>query len=824
MSGRIMNQDENPAGMMRLVQVQTSPTRASTPNKTTKWSTATRLIACVALGVATLTTFWPVLHANFINFDDGEYVLQNPHVATGLTPRNIVWAFTASYASNWHPLTWISHMLDVQMFGLDPTAHHAVNLLLHIANTTILFLLLLRLTEAPWPSLAVAGLFALHPLHVESVAWVAERKDLLSTLFFLLTIWAYAMYVEATEGARPPEPGGIGEDVAATQSLRSAGTRPYRFALVFFALGLMSKPMLVTLPFVLLLLDYWPLCRIKPEPTGSSARLLLLKEKIPFLLLAVVSCLVTFFVQSRAHSVKLFLPMTLRLENAVVSYVAYLSKTVWPARLCVFYPHPDTRYGLSHLDPAHPASEQWPAWTILVAAAGLLAVSFLAFRWRKSRPWVFTGWFWYLGTLVPVIGVVQVGMQRMADRYTYIPLIGIFLSLAWSGDFYAQNLRQARLVSSSLAAAVLLACGLAAHTQAGYWHDDEVLFEHALTVTTNNAVAESHVGAALANRGRLDLAEQKFKIALADDPFFYFAHSALGSLYEAEGHPEQSMQEYRRTLELRPWDEFAHLHLAGVLHKLGRDEDAIAEYKKNVQANPDSVEGNYQLGAMLLDRGELADANYYLSKAVELKPDHVDALLCLADLRTRQGKLPGAEAALEALVKIYPTNAELRINLASLLWQGGQRTEALKQYARAVYLRPGEPIGHFDLAIAHAGSGEYQQATKELEEAIRLKPDYPEALSELAWLLATNPHPDKRNGKRALELARRSLELAGAADQVRTWAALDVACAENGQFRDATTAAQKAKDLATRQGKTDLAQAAEERLLLYQAGRPYHLP
>ena len=330
-------------------------------------SSAFRLLLCLVLGVATLVTFWPVLHSGFINHDDGEYVVDNPHVATGLTARNVVWAFTTGHSCNWHPLTWLSHMLDVQVFGLSPAGHHAVNLLLHIANAVVLLFLLLRLTSALWPSFAVAALFALHPLHVESVAWVAERKDVLSTLFFLLTLLAYAKYVEGQrslserldEAARPTE-----NTRSAARPQNRQPQRYYRMALVLFVLGLMSKPMLVTLPFVLLLLDYWPLGRVghTAEKIHLRAMLPLLKEKVPFLVLAMASALMTLVAQTQGHAVRAFLPASLRLENAAVSYVTYLGKTAWPTHLSIFYPHPNTRYLLPQKDPWHPASEQWPVW------------------------------------------------------------------------------------------------------------------------------------------------------------------------------------------------------------------------------------------------------------------------------------------------------------------------------------------------------------------------------------------------------------------------------------------------------------------------------
>jgi len=452
----------------------------------------------------------------------------------------------------------------------------------------------------------------------------------------------------------------------------------------------------------------------------------------------------------------------------------------------------------------------------------LVAVSCGVLRCRRRAPWLHTGWFWYLGTLVPVIGIVQVGMQGLADRYTYIPLIGIFIGVVWTAGAWLERGKVARLILESTTAIVLLGCGLTAHRQASYWHDDLTLFRHALAVTSNNAVAECHVGAGLAKEGKLDAAQAHFNAALADDPYFYQAYSSLGSLFEIQGKSDLAIEQYRTTLKMRPWDEFARVHLAALLAKLGRSDEALAEYKQNLRFNPGSVEGNYQLGSMLTDRGELDTAAAFLAKAVDLKPSHVDALLCLSDVRLKQGKLSEAERALEEVVRLYPTNFELRINFAGLLWERGKAAEALAQYSKAVRLAPGAPIGHYNLAVAYAGQGRVDEAAKEFEEAIRLKPDYVEALSELAWLLATNPRAEARDGARALTLARRALEL-GADKQARTWAALDVALAETGQFPEAIHAAEKAKDIAATQRQTNVATAAEARLLLYKNRQPFRL-
>src|SRR6266545_2204624 len=406
-------------------QIQAS-WKTSSPAKRT-------ILTCLLVGGITLATFWPVTRHDFIYYDDPDYVTENPYVQTGLNWQSVVWAFTTGHSGNWHPVTWLSHMLDCQVFGLKPGYHHLTNVLFHAANTLLLFLVLERMTAAFWRSAFVATLFALHPLHVESVAWVAERKDLLSTFFGLLTLWAYARYCKESK-ARGPRAKVF-----------------YGFALLLFALGLMSKPMLVTWPFVLLLLDFWPLRRLCYQPGGRFGRdfLRLVREKVPFFCLVTISSIVTFLVQDRRGYVMTVggVSLALRLVNALVSYVKYLGKTVWPAGLAIFYPHPEIRY---------PASDQWPLWQIVAGALLLTLISAFAVLRLKRQPWLATGWLWYLGTLVPVIGIVQVGAQAMADRYSYVPLIGVFICLVWGiADVLApRRLGRPALAAMGLAATV----------------------------------------------------------------------------------------------------------------------------------------------------------------------------------------------------------------------------------------------------------------------------------------------------------------------------------------------------------------------------------
>jgi tetratricopeptide (TPR) repeat protein len=484
------------------------------------------------LAVVTLAAYWPALNSEFIRLDDGAYVVRNPQVREGLTWGNAAWAFRTGIQGNWHPLTWLSHMLDVELFGLWAGGHHLVNLLFHVLNSLLLFLWLRRATGALWRSAVVGALFALHPLHVESVAWVSERKDVLSTFFFLLMLWAYLRYAGA-RATSPPTP------------------HPalwYSLTLLLFVLGLLSKPMLVTAPFVLLLLDRWPL-----ERAVGLRRLLW--EKAPMFCLSLVSSLVTYRVQSEARTTVLRLPIGVRLDNAVVSYAKYLAKTFWPAHLAVYYPHPDLAY---------PKSHQWPGWQIGLAAALLLAMSVCALARRRRAPWLAVGWFWYLGTLVPVIGLVQVGLQGMADRYTYIPLIGVFIAAVWGAAELAGRLTpqspaadgQSRLagrrVAAVLAALALVACAGITRKQTGYWRTNLRLFQHALEVTPRNALAQFHVGSELGFQGQFALAKAHFEAAVEADPTFVQPYFSLGLILDAQGKPEQAVTNFLQVIKLSP--------------------------------------------------------------------------------------------------------------------------------------------------------------------------------------------------------------------------------------------------------------------------------
>lgn len=511
-----------------------------------------------------MLVFWPLLDCGFINYDDPDYVTANENVRQGLTFAGVKWAFHASFASNWHPFTWLSHMLDWQIHGGKASGHHLTSLLFHAANTVLLFFLLLRMTQAKWRSAFVAALFAWHPLHVESVAWVSERKDVLSTFFFCLTLLSYTSYVRE-------------------KASRGKAAGRYCCTLMFFAAGLLSKPMLVTLPFLLLLLDYWPLHRFtapgsnqgKGTPAGLRMKIIpgLLAEKIPFLLLSAASCFVTYIVQKEWGAVSLTLSLGARCANAIVSYVRYIGKMFWPDNLSILYPLPD----------------QWPGEVVLVSALVIAGVSAFSmwgmFRW----PVIFTGWFWFVGTLVPVIGIVQVGMQAMANRYSYVPYIGLFITITWlTGDVLTRA--RLRWLPAGLAALVLAACIVITRLELPHWKDSITLFSQALSVTKDNPVVHDNLGCALMDAGRKQEAWPHFYEAVRLAPRFANPANNLGAFLAEEGKVDEAIHYLNIARELNPKFAKAHAKLGWVMAAVGRFEEAKTYYQEAIRLMPDNAE------------------------------------------------------------------------------------------------------------------------------------------------------------------------------------------------------------------------------------------
>jgi tetratricopeptide (TPR) repeat protein len=551
---------------------------------------ATLVLICATLAILVIAVYWQAGSYQFLNLDDNVYVSENTHVAKGLTGPNIVWAFTSVEASNWHPLTWLSHMADVQLFGMNPRGHHLANVAIHAVSTLILFLLLFRLTGAPWPSSFVAAMFALHPLHVESVAWVAERKDVLSALFWSVTLLLYAEYV------------------ARRQVLW------YLLALFAFALGLMAKPMLVTLPLVMLLIDCWPLGRLSAEhgPRHAFAKALpLLSEKIPFLVCASGSAIITIYAQNKGGSIASLAsaPFKLRVENALIAYITYIGKIVWPQGLAINYPLP----------------LNIPLWQAGGALAVLLLVSAAAIRARRSHPYLAIGWFWYLITLVPVIGIVQVGSQALADRYSYIPATGLFIMAAWGVPVLFKGWRHRRAMLAALAGTVIITAALLTRQQLGYWRNDFTLYQHSLRITAGNFLIHNNLGFAFQAAGNLDAAIPEYKKSIAINPYYKNAHNNLGVALDKAGFQDDAIAEFRLALQIDPDYSEANLNLGGAFANKGYLNDAIQVFEQMVRRKPQNPEAHYNLGLALGLKGNQEGAIREYRETIRIKPDHDQA-------------------------------------------------------------------------------------------------------------------------------------------------------------------------------------------------------
>ncbi len=612
---------------------------------------------CLLLALITVLAYSPVRNAASLVFDDPDYI-GNSHVQAGLTSAGVKWAFTTFHASNWHPLTWLSHMLDASLFGPDAGAQHCVNVLFHAANSVLLFLLLLRMTNKLWPAAFVAALFAWHPLRVESVAWISERKDVLSTFFGLLTLLAYAKYVEKS----------------AVRSPQSRGW--YAWTLIAFALSLMAKPMLVTLPFVMLLLDFWPLGRFGHQVRNPKSSALIL-EKIPFLALTIASCVVTFLAQRAEAVVSLEQrPFGVRLENALVAYVEYLGKTIWPAHLAVIYPLPN----------------QIPVWQSAGAAVILVAISAFAWLARKRAPYLVIGWLWFLGTLVPVIGLVQVGGQALADRYTYIPLIGVFVAVAYGAADLAARFRISTATISAITALVLAASLVVTEYQLRFWQNSVALFSRALAVTKDNAIAHINLGVALEQElgDQWGVAAAEYRKAIAIEPRRFQAHTDLANLLSTKGSHEEALKEYQEALRLNPNDPPTHMNFGMLLVDQGRFDDAAREYAEAARLAPDDPRPIYQMGKASLRQGQSAEAVKHFRDALTIERSDYQTLTWLAR----------ALAADE--------NDSVR-----------NPTEAVSLAEQANELTGGEqPFVMDTLAIAYAAAGRFKDAQDTVQKAI----------------------------------------------------------------------------------------------------------
>jgi len=623
-----------------------------------------------ALALLTLACFANALPRTFVNYDDDVYITDNAHVKNGLAPAELGWALTTFHAANWHPATWISHMFDVQLFGLDARKHHLVNLLLHAANAAILFLLLARMTGAAWCSAFAAALFAIHPLHVESFAWIAERKDVLSTLLWLLTTAAWLRY------------------------LRLKTAAAYVPVTLLYALGLMAKPMLVTLPFTLLLLDVWPLRRLALSGKASrSDWTRLVREKAPLFALSAASCVVTSIAQGRGGAVQDLMryPLEGRIANAFVAYAAYLGKTVWPSGLAVFYPY--RPFELS----------SWPVLGAVLAVAGATA---LALAFKRRAPYVAFGWFWYVGTLVPVIGLVQVGGQSMADRYTYVPLIGLFVAVAWGWADAFGRTAVVRTIGVAAACAWLVALSAASQLQLGTWADRKTLFRHAAAVTTDNCLAHEKLGVTLLDEGDIAGAITHLNEAIRILPGYPDAHYNLGLAMVRQGRPADAVEEFKQVIQLDPTSAIAHNNLGGAYIQLGRLDAALEEINAAIRIDPASREAHFNLANLLAQTGRDADAVEAYAKALGGGSDDAEALDRLALALTRLERWPEAVERFRQELRLRPRAPEVHNSLGIALARMGRMSEALAAFREAVRLAPGYEEAADNVRRAEAALGQ----------------------------------------------------------------------------------------------------------------------
>ena len=665
-------------------------------------------LICLGLAVAIAVVYGPVRGFEFVEMDDPAYVRDNGAIQNGLNWPAVQWAFTSGHCSNWHPLTWLSHTVDWNLFGNNPAGHHLVAVLFHMANTLLLFCILKKMTSAIWRSAFVAALFGLHPLHVESVAWISERKDVLSTFFWMLTMWAYVRYAEMRAGGqvRKRESGS-----SPSRSLSHFLTF-YSLALLFFALGLMCKSMLVTLPFVLLLLDFWPLRR------AMSGKLLL--EKIPFFLLTVLSSTATYLAQNKGGAVASLHKLALgpRVANAFISYAAYIKNFLWPKNLAPLYPHPG----------------QWPASYVAVSIMVLLLMTAIIFWQRARRPFLAVGWLWFLGTLVPVIGLVQIGVHAYADRYTYVPLIGLCIMVAWGVPELIARWPGRKLFLTVSTTAVLIACMVLTRKQISYWQNTGTLFAHELEAAAENEIAHDTLGYFLARQGKIDEAIAHYRRALQLNSDYTVAHNNLAFAYSQQHRLDEAIAEYTMSLQRKPDDAQVENNLATAYADQAKWDNALLHYAKAAGIDPQNAEAHYNWALALSRIGKLDDAIQHYNEAIRIRPDYADAHGNLGNLLLRQGKIAEAREQYLISLKWKPNDVTAHNNLGSTYIRENKFAEAITSYREALRCNPASLQAHFNLGLALSRIGQRDAAAAEFQEALRLKPDFAEARQQLNQL------------------------------------------------------------------------------------------
>ncbi len=726
------------------------------------------IVAALIITTLTLSAFWEVRHNDFVNYDDNVFIYDNPWVKSGVSIPGIRWAFTNTYGSNWHPLTWLSHMTDCHLYGLNPRGHHLGNLGIHLLSSLLLFAALYNMTGSYFPSLATAVLFAVHPLHVESVAWAAERKDVLCAFFWMLTMLAYHHYT------------------------KKPGIRRYIPVATAFCLGLLAKPMIVTLPFVLLLLDYWPLRRFPVSSSGyndgrsnaaSGSRSVVpiistgfeqlwpvIRDKIPFIVLSAIVSIITYYAQDTAGAVMTLETLSIfeRFGNALVSYCQYLWKMVYPINLIVLYPLADRHLSIAR---------------VVFAGCVLLGITFVAIRNARRRPQLIVGWLWYVGTLLPVIGIIQVGIQSFADRYTYIPLVGIFIMIGWSLPPLHRTQRRVRMLLLVMSAALSIVLVAITRRQVSHWKNSKSLFTHALRFSTN-----SHI-----------------------------AHNNLGIALSLEGKHTEAVKHFREAVKIKPDYTAGRRHLGTLLASLGDTTAGIRHLETAVALDPEYTNARYDLGIVHGHSGNIDVARQHLSRVMTDRPNHPQAAFQLGKLLVDHGQFAEAIPFLESAIRITRNHAAAYSQLGKAMQRTGQIENAIHSYQEALDISPNLIDAHENLAHLLAGKKMYDRAIFHYREGLRIVPDRITCLNGLAWLLATRENRSSEDTNQAVKVAERAATVTGNTN----FAILDTlaaAYAANGQYQPAAEYAANALALAQSSAAKDAVIAElRDRLASYRA-------
>jgi tetratricopeptide (TPR) repeat protein len=704
---------------------------------------------CLLLALAVLFVFGQTLRFGFVNLDDNLYVYDNPKVTAGLTAQGVAWVFTHAECNFYHPLTMISLMLDYQFHQLNAGGYHLTNILIHTTSAILLFLILRQTTGAFWRSAFVAAVFAIHPLRVESVAWVSERKDVLGTFFFVLTLGAYFRFVRQAD---------------------SLGR--YGLVVVLFAVGLLCKPTAVTLPFLLLLLDFWPLHRLAWPGTirGFAIPRRLILEKIPLLAMAAAACVEAYVAQGTSVTSIAQLPLLARFGNVFISYAAYLRQTLWPAGLVVYYPY------------AEKGNLLWEgglAFLLLSCITGAILSQ------GQKRPWLLVGWLWYLGMLVPMIGLVAVNPSAHGDRNTYLPQIGLAVALTWTVAEWAAGWPHRRAVLGGLMTLGIGALMLSARHQTSYWSDDETFWRYTLTRNPRSTLASYNLATALHDLGRLDESITLYQQTLEIEPSNVQAECNLGNALMETGQTQRAIECFHKVLAIQPNHPEALYNLGNALVTLGKLDEAVAQYRKAVESNPDYARAHFNLGTALAQKGALDEAIAHFQKAVEISPNYVEA----------------------------------RFNLGNALFNSGRLDGAIAQYKSILELQPGHGGALANLAAADNRVGKPAEAIAAYRQVLQLQPDNLDALNSLAWALATSPQAALRDGAASLSLALKGSQMTGEKNPLllRTLAA---AYAETGNYGMATISARRAVALAEEKKNEALTVALQKEIKLYEADTP----